>query len=157
MTLPFDSRETRDATTLEGVLERVVFSNEENAWSVVRLAVPGQRDLVTAVGNLLGIQPGESLRLSGSWIQDAKYGRQFRVSSYATVAPATLAGIEKYLGSGLIRGIGKAFAARLVQTFGLATLDVIEGQPERLREVEGIGPQRSAAIVSAWAEQRDVR
>lgn len=157
MTLPFESRPARDEGTLEGVLERVVFSNEENAWSVVRLAVPGQRDAVTAVGNLLGVQPGENLRLTGSWIQDPKYGRQFRVSSYATVAPATVAGIEKYLGSGLIRGIGKGLAGRLVQSFGLETLDVIESQPERLREVEGIGPQRSAAIQRAWAEQREIK
>ncbi|HEX7180964.1 MAG TPA: ATP-dependent RecD-like DNA helicase [Thermoanaerobaculia bacterium] len=155
MTLPFDTTPARD--TLEGVLERIVFSNEENAWSVVRLAVPGQRDLVTAVGNLLGVQPGESLRLTGAWISDPKYGRQFKVASYATVAPATLAGIEKYLGSGLIRGIGKALAARLVKSFGLATLDVIEGQPERLREVEGIGPHRSAAILRAWEEQREIK
>jgi exodeoxyribonuclease V alpha subunit len=144
-------------TTLEGVVERIVFTNEENAWSVIRLAVTGRQDTVTAVGNLLGIQPGESLRLTGSWIQDPKYGRQLRVASYATVVPATVAGIEKYLGSGLIRGIGKGLAARLVQSFGLATLDVIEGQPERLREVEGIGPQRSAAILRAWAEQREIK
>jgi exodeoxyribonuclease V alpha subunit len=165
MTLPLEPAPTAPApaatSTLEGVLERIVFANEENAWSVVRLAVAGPqgepREVVTAVGNLLGIQPGESLRLTGSWIQDPKYGRQFRVSSYATVAPATVAGIEKYLGSGLIRGIGKALAARLVQSFGIATLDVIEGQPERLREVEGIGPQRSAAIQRAWTEQREIK
>jgi len=157
MTLPFDSRETRDATTLEGVLERVVFSNEENAWSVVRLQVPGYRDLVTAVGNLLGVQPGENLRLSGSWINDPKYGRQFRVSSYATVVPATLNGIEKYLGSGLIRGIGKVMASRLVAAFGLETLDVIESRPERLTEVEGIGPKRRKEIVRAWEEQREIK
>ncbi|HSU81055.1 MAG TPA: ATP-dependent RecD-like DNA helicase [Thermoanaerobaculia bacterium] len=158
MTLPFDSRETRDAaTTLEGVLERVVFSNEENAWSVVRLQVPGYRDLVTAVGNLLGVQPGENLRLSGSWINDPKYGRQFRVSSYATVTPATLNGIEKYLGSGLIRGIGKVMASRLVAAFGLETLDVIESRPERLTEVGGIGPKRRKEIVRAWEEQREIK
>ncbi|HEY4565045.1 MAG TPA: helix-hairpin-helix domain-containing protein, partial [Thermoanaerobaculia bacterium] len=157
MTLPFDSRDTRDATTLEGVLERVVFSNEENAWSVVRLQVPGYRDLVTAVGNLLGVQPGENLRLSGSWINDPKYGRQFRVSSYATVVPATLNGIEKYLGSGLIRGIGKVMASRLVAAFGLETLDVIESRPERLTEVEGIGPKRRKEIVRAWEEQREIK
>jgi exodeoxyribonuclease V alpha subunit len=158
MTLPFDSRETRDsATTLEGVLERVVFSNEENAWSVVRLQVPGYRDLVTAVGNLLSVQPGENLRLSGSWINDPKYGRQFRVSSYATVTPATLNGIEKYLGSGLIRGIGKVMASRLVAAFGLETLDVIESRPERLTEVEGIGPKRRKEIARAWEEQREIK
>src|SRR5688572_29236095 len=109
MTLPFKTPDT--ATTLEGVLERVVFSNEENAWSVVRLTITGQRDPVTAVGNLLGVQPGENLRLTGTWINDPKYGRQFKVSSYATVAPATVTGIEKYLGSGLIRGIGKVMAS----------------------------------------------
>ena len=157
MTLPFDSRPARDEGTLEGVLERVVFANEENAWSVVRLTVPGQRDPVTAVGNLLGVQPGENLRLSGAWIQDPKYGRQFKVASYQTVAPATRTGIEKYLSSGLIRGIGKGLAGRLVHAFGLETLDVIENQPERLREVEGIGPQRSASIQRAWVEQRDIK
>ena len=157
MTLPLDPPPARDEGTLEGVLERIVFANEENAWSVVRLTVPGHRDAVTAVGNLLGVQPGENLRLSGIWVQDPKYGRQFKVSSYATVAPATRTGIEKYLSSGLIRGIGKGLAGRLVQAFGLETLDVIENQPERLREVEGIGPQRTAAIQRAWVEQRDIK
>lgn len=154
MTLPFTPR---DATTLEGVLERVVFSNEENAWSVVKLTVTGQRDPVTAVGNLLGVQPGENLRLTGAWINDPKYGKQFKVSSYATVAPATVTGIEKYLGSGLIRGIGKVMASRLVAAFGLETLDVIEYQPERLTEVEGIGPKRSRDILRAWTEQREIK
>ena len=160
MTLPFDSRETRDAAaqaTLEGVLERVVFSNEENAWSVVRLQVAGQKDLVTAVGNLLGVQPGESLRRSGSWLNDPKYGRQVRVASYATVIPANLGGIEKYLGSGLIRGVGKVMAARMVAAFGLETLDVIENHPERLKEVEGIGPKRRQEIARAWAEQSEIK
>src|SRR4051812_10616090 len=100
MTLPFeqDPRSNRPdrPERLEGTLERVVFANEENAWSVVRLAVAGEREPVTVVGNLLGVQPGESLRLEGSWVADHKYGRQFRVSSYATVAPATLEGIERY-------------------------------------------------------------
>lgn len=156
MTLPLEAR-TAPPATLEGVLERVVFTNEENAWSVVRLVVPGRQDLVTAVGNLLGIQPGENLRLAGEWIDDPKYGRQFKVASYQTVAPSTVAGIEKYLGSGLIRGIGKVMASRLVKAFGKETLDVIENHPERLREVEGIGAGRSSAIRSAWIEQRDIK
>ncbi len=156
MTL-FDPRAAGQATTLEGVLDRVVFSNEENAWSVVKLTVLGRQDPVTAVGNLLGIQPGESLRLSGSWIEDPKYGKQFKVASYSTVAPATVAGIRKYLGSGLIRGIGKVMAGRLVDAFGKETLDVIENQPERLREVEGIGVGRSSAIRTAFLEQRDIK
>jgi len=156
MTLPLEPR-TAPAASLEGVLERVVFTNEESAWSVVRLIVPGRQDLVTAVGNLLGIQPGENLRLAGEWIDDPKYGRQFKVSSYQTVPPSTVGGIEKYLGSGLIRGIGKVMASRLVKAFGKETLDVIENHPERLREVEGIGAGRSSAIRSAWIEQRDIK
>lgn len=142
---------------LEGVLERVTYANEENAWSVVRLAVSGRAELVTAVGNLLGVQPGESLRLTGRWAVDPRYGEQFRVERYVTVKPATLVGIERYLGSGLVRGIGKQMAQRLVRHFGLATLDVIDASPERLREVDGIGPKRSARIRSAWVEQRDIR
>ena len=106
-------------TTLEGVLERVTFSNRDNAWSVVQLVVSGRQDLVTAVGNLLGVQPGESLRLAGQWVMDKKYGEQFRVDSYITVKPATLIGIEKYLGSGLVRGVGKVMAERLVAHFGM--------------------------------------
>jgi exodeoxyribonuclease V alpha subunit len=94
------------AITIEGVLERVTYANDENAWSVVKLVVPSKADLVTAVGNLLGVQPGESLRLSGRWTTDKKYGEQFKVESYVTVKPATLVGIEKYLGSGLVRGVG---------------------------------------------------
>ena len=102
---------------IEGILERVVFANEESAWSVVRLAMTGNAEPVTAVGNLLGVQPGESLRLTGAWTDDPRHGRQFRVASYATVVPATVKGIERYLGSGLIHGIGKVFrAVRSVRT-----------------------------------------
>jgi exodeoxyribonuclease V alpha subunit len=144
-------------TTLEGVLDRITYANEENAWSVVKLAVPHQADLVTAVGNLLGVSPGESLRLRGQWINDRQYGPQFKVEAFETVKPGTLLGIERYLGSGLVRGLGKAMATRIVQHFGLQTFDVIEKQPERLREVEGIGPVRLKAITAAWAEQRAVR
>ncbi|HVT59340.1 MAG TPA: ATP-dependent RecD-like DNA helicase [Thermoanaerobaculia bacterium] len=144
-------------TELEGSLERIVYANEENAWSVVRLTVSGKREPVTAVGNLLGVQPGENLRLTGCWVDDPRHGRQFRVTSYATLVPATAAGIEKYLGSGLIRGIGKVMASRLVASFGLETLEVIEHHPERLQEVEGIGPKRSSEILRAWVEQRDVK
>ena len=145
------------ATTLEGVLERVTYANEESAWSVVKLSVPGRRELVTAVGNLLGVQPGENLRLRGRWTIDRKYGEQFRVDSFTTVRPATLVGIERYLGSGLVQGIGRVMAQRLVDRFGLETLDVIERAPERLTEVEGIGPIRRERIQEAWIEQRHVK
>ena len=144
-------------TSLEGVLERITFASEENGFSVVQLAVPGRRELVTAVGALLGAQPGESLRLTGFWVTDKKYGEQFKVGSFLTVKPATLVGIEKYLGSGLVRGVGKVMAARLVAHFGLATLDVIDSQPVRLVEVDGIGRVRSERITRAWAEQREIR
>ena len=162
------SRETMDgpgrgpnagahATTLEGILERVTYVNEENAWSVVRLAVPGKRELVTAVGNLLGVQPGENLRLRGQWNVDRKYGEQFKADGYVTVQPATLVGIEKYLGSGMVRGLGKVMAKRIVAHFGLSTLEVIEQGPERLREVDGIGPVRSERVAGAWVEQKQIK
>ncbi len=145
------------SSTLEGILERVVYANEENAWSVVRLTVPGQGEPVTVVGNLLGVQPGENLRLSGEWIADPKYGRQFKVEAYQTITPKTVKGIERYLGSGLIRGIGKVMASRLVAHFGIDTLEVIEHQPERLAEVGGIGPKRRRDIQQAWIEQREIK
>jgi len=144
-------------TSLEGVLERVTFVSEENGFSVVQLVVQGRREPVTAVGPLLGVQPGESLRLTGWWVTDKKYGEQFKAASFLSVKPATLVGIEKYLGSGLVKGIGKVMASRLVAHFGLATLDVIEASPSRLVEVEGIGRVRSQRITRAWAEQREIR
>ena len=147
----------RPQDVLEGTLERVVFANPENGWTVVRLAVSGQSEPVTAVGNFHSLQPGESLRLHGSWIQDPKYGRQFRAASYAAIAPATLGGIQRYLGSGLIHGIGKVMAKRLVAAFGLETLEVIEHQPGRLAEVGGIGPKRRAEIRRAFLEQREIK
>ena len=143
--------------SLEGVLERVVYANEESAWSVVRVTVPGRREPITAVGNLLGVQPGENLRLSGRWVLDRRFGEQFRVEAFETLRPATLVGIEKYLGSGMVRGLGPVMAKRLVERFGLDTLEVIEHHPQRLSRVEGIGPMRVAAIRKAWVEQKDVR
>jgi exodeoxyribonuclease V alpha subunit len=142
---------------LAGIVDRIVYANEENGWTVIRLLVPGRREPATVVGNLLGVQPGESIQLQGCWQRDRKYGEQFRAESYATLKPATLVGIERYLGSGLVRGIGKVMAARLTQHFGIATLDVIDGEPTRLTEVEGIGPIRSQRIAAAWVEQRQVK
>ncbi len=142
--------------SIEGVVEHIVYSNEENAWSVIRLLVRGKGE-VTAVGNLLGVQPGESLRLSGRWVHDRKYGRQFQVESYLAIKPQTFVGIEKYLGSGLVPGIGPEMARRLVKHFGLETLEVIDREPRRLAEVDGIGPVRMARIRDAWQEQRGIR
>ncbi len=146
----------RREPTIEGVLDRIVYSNEETGWSVVRLVVRGRGQL-TAVGSLLGVRPGETLRLTGAWVRDRKFGEQFKVSSYLTVKPATFIGIEKYLGSGLVKGIGPQMARRMVQHFGLDTLDVIEHHPERMTEVEGIGPVRSKRIRDAWLEQREIK
>jgi len=144
-------------STLEGILEHFVYSNDENGWSVVRISVRGYRDLVTGVGNLLGVQPGESIKMKGYWVSDRKYGEQFKVESYVTVKPATLVGIEKYLGSGMIKGIGPVMASRMVKCFGLDTLEVIESRPERLTEVEGIGKVRVERICAAWQEQKEIK
>ncbi|HYW81611.1 MAG TPA: helix-hairpin-helix domain-containing protein, partial [Spirochaetia bacterium] len=112
---------------------------------------------VSAVGNLAGVRVGESLRLSGQWTTHPRFGRQFQVQSFTAVSPATLAGIERYLGSGLVTGIGKELASRLVGKFGLTTLEVIDTQPAKLREVQGIGPMRAEQIVQAWQKQREIR
>jgi exodeoxyribonuclease V alpha subunit len=146
----------RPTERLEGTLERVVYSNPENAWSVVRLTVPG-RGPVAAVGNLLGVQPGERLRLDGEWVVDPKYGEQFRIAAYETVRPSTVEGIERYLASGLIPGIGPVMAKRLVTAFGEETLEVLEREPERLRQVPGIGKKRRSALAEALVAQRDLK
>lgn len=135
----------------------MVFVNEENGWCVVRLTVEGERRPVTAVGNLLGAQPGEALRLTGRWVDDKRYGRQFEVESFLAVEPSTAEGLRRFLGSGLIHGIGPAMARRLVEHFGLDCLDVIETEPERLEEVDGIGPVRARRIRTAYLEQRELR
>jgi exodeoxyribonuclease V alpha subunit len=147
----------RPPVTVEGTLDRVVFSNAENGWSVLRVVVAGRRDPLTAVGNLPGVQPGETLRLTGRYVIDKKFGEQLAVESFVTVLPSTLGGIERYLGSGLVRGIGRSLAKRLVAHFGLATLEVIEHAAHRLTEVEGIGPVRRERIEQAWAAQREIK
>ena len=148
---------SRSYTTLQGTVERITYVNEETQYVVARLDVPGSRDLATIVGNLPSLTPGETLRLQGTWTHHKKYGDQFHVDQYETVAPATLVGVQRYLGSGLIKGIGPVFAKRLVDAFGLDTLRVIEEEPDRLRTVEGIGPLRVQRITTAWAEQKEIR
>ena len=144
-------------STLEGVLERIVFFNEENSFTVARLQVVGKKDLITIVGTLPLPTPGETLRLKGQWVVDTKFGQQFRVESCLSVLPATIVGIQKYLGSSLIKGIGPIMARRIVDKFGLDTFDIVEDSPERLREVEGIGPIRTERITNAWQEQKEIR
>jgi exodeoxyribonuclease V alpha subunit len=142
---------------LQGTLDRVVYANPESGWTVVRLQVPGRRETVTAVGSLPGVQPGERLRLTGRWVEDPKYGEQFHAETFTSLQPATLAGIQRYLGSGMVRGVGPRTAERLTARFGLETLEVIETAPERLVEVEGIGPVRASRIREAWGEHRAIR
>jgi exodeoxyribonuclease V alpha subunit len=145
------------ADTLEGILERITFFNEENNFTVAKLQSRGSRDLITIVGNLPDPNPGETLRLQGQWIVDAKFGRQFRVESCISVLPSTLTGIQKYLGSGLVKGIGPIMAGRVVAKFGLETLAVMEERPDDLLEVEGIGKIRADRIGKAWQEQKEIR
>lgn len=143
--------------SLEGSVARITYVSEETQYVVARLDVPGKADAVTIVGTVLSLTPGETLRVHGRWSQHPKYGEQFRVDRYESVVPATITGIQKYLGSGMIKGIGPVFAKRLVEAFGAETLKVIEEVPGRLAEVEGIGPKRQQRITTAWAEQREIR
>src|SRR4051794_16659159 len=122
-------------------LERLTYVNEETGYTLAPAAARRGSDLLTVVGSLLGAQPGESLRMRGWWSSNSQYGRQFEVVSYTTVLPATIQGIRRYLGSGLIKGIGPVFAERIVEHFGLETLDVIEDEPGRLVEVPGLWPE----------------
>ena len=140
-----------------GFLERITYYNEENDFVVAKLQEKGKRDLTTIVGNLSGINPGESLKLSGRWVHNKKFGEQFQVESFQVTVPATVHGIKKYLGSGLIKGIGPVMAERITKQFVLETLDVIEKTPERLSEVDGIGPKRIAMITKAWEEQKEIK
>jgi exodeoxyribonuclease V alpha subunit len=145
--------------TLEAVLERITYANEETGYTVARVSTRGGsgNDLLTVVGNLLGIQPGESVRFEGRWKSHSQYGRQFEVAHFTTVLPATLQGIRRYLGSGLIKGIGPKMAERIVAYFDLDTLRIIEEEPERLIDVPGLGPKRTARITQAWEEQKAIK
>jgi exodeoxyribonuclease V alpha subunit len=156
--MPAGSGTYVDAAVLDGVLERITFANPETGYTIARIDPGrGSQDLVTAVGSLLGAQVGESLRLRGRWASHPKYGKQFEVYSYTTVLPATAAGIQKYLGSGLIKGIGPVMAERMVTHFGVDIMYIIEEEPRRLIEVDGLGPKRTAMITAAWAEQKAIK
>ena len=149
---------TDDAyATLEGAVARITYVSEESQYVVARLDVAGRPDPVTIVGTVQSLTPGETLRVHGRWSHHPKFGEQFRVDRYEPIVPATITGIQKYLGSGMIKGIGPVFAKRLVETFGAKTLQVIETAPARLAEVPGIGPKRQQRIMAAWAEQREIR
>ncbi|MBW1981434.1 MAG: ATP-dependent RecD-like DNA helicase [Deltaproteobacteria bacterium] len=142
---------------LHGQIERITYIDEESGYTVARVKVHGRKELVTVVGELLSPAPGEIIRMKGKWVNHPRYGEQFKVMEYETEVPASVYGIEKYLGSGLIKGIGPVMARRIVERFGEKTLEVIENHIERLSEVEGIGAKRIDMISRAWVEQKDIR
>ncbi len=142
---------------LHGAVERVTYYNEESGYSVIRLSVAGQPGLATVVGNLPEVNPGESLRLGGIWTNHQQYGRQFKAEWCEQILPATAEGIKKYLGSGLVKGVGPVTATRIVQRFGADTLRVLDEEPRRLREALGVGPKRASAIAQSWEEQKQIR
>jgi len=144
-------------TELSGQIERITYTNEENGYTIARVKIFGQRDLVTVVGFLMSPTPGEILNMRGEWINHPKFGEQFKVTDYKTKVPATVFGIQKYLGSGLIKGLGPVIAGRIVKKFGEKTLDVIENDIEKLVMVEGIGKKRITMIQNAWDEQKEIR
>src|SRR6188768_449146 len=157
----------RPLRELRGVVERITYQNAENGFTVARLAperpeaeaeaARGDDRLVTVVGTLADLTPGEAIVAHGWWRNDAKHGWQFQATDYRTALPASVQGMKKYLGSGLVRGVGPVNAGRIVDAFGEATFEIIDETPQRLTEVPGIGPVRAARIAATWAEQRQVR
>jgi len=142
---------------LAGFVERVTYHNPENGFCVLRIKARGHRELVTAVAHAAAVSAGEWITASGEWVNDRMHGQQFKARFMRTSAPTTIEGIEKCLASGMIRGIGPVYAAKMVRAFGEKVFDVIEAEPDRLRDVSGIGPIRAKSIASAWAEQKIVR
>lgn len=144
-------------TKIRGVVERITYQNPENGYSVLRVAVKGYNELITVVGNLVDANVGSVLLIEGDWKVDKKYGSQFIAQKWEETVPATVFGIEKYLGSGLIKGVGPKFAKRIVNTFGMDTISIIEDTPERLNEVDGIGKKRVEMIVKSWEQQKEIK
>ena len=127
--------------TLQGILERIVYEHPDTGYTVGRLSTREHAELITIIGNLASVNPGESLLLRGEWVDNSKYGRQFQIEKYETILPATVVGLRKYLGSGLIKGIGPKMAALIVRKFGMDTMDIIEYEPEKLTGIPGIGAE----------------
>jgi exodeoxyribonuclease V alpha subunit len=146
-----------DREVLAGLVERVTYQNADTGFCVIRVKARGHRELVTVVGHAAVISAGEWITGSGDWVNDRTHGQQFKARFLRTSTPTSVEGIEKYLASGMIRGIGPVYAKKLLRAFGEKVFDVIEAQPDRLREVDGIGPVRANRIAVAWAEQKVVR
>src|SRR5260370_31940523 len=145
------------ADTLTGTIERVTFHNPDTGFAVLRVVARGRRALVTVPGNLVSANAGETIEARGAWVQDRNHGEQFQTESIRAVAPHSVEGIEKYLASGLVKGIGPTYARRIVEAFGERTLKVIDESPTFLTEVKGIGPKRIQRIRESWQEQKPVR
>jgi len=143
--------------SVSGLVERVTFFNEDNGFAVLKVNVRGHREPISVVGSLPSVNPGEWLTAEGRWVQDREFGRQFRADSLTSVPPSSREGIEKYLGSGMVKGIGPVYARKLVNKFGERIFDVIENYSARLEEIDGIGPERRRRIKGAWSEQRRIR
>lgn len=148
---------SKNLEPLSGSVEQVTFHSEDSGFCVLKAKVKGQKDLITVIGSILCIAAGEFIECQGTWINDKKYGIQFKAESLKAIPPTTLEGIEKYLGSGLIRGIGQHFAKILIKAFGEQVFEIIENTPERLSELSGIGEKRTNMILASWAEQKAVR
>src|SRR5690349_1984949 len=154
--MPSASPQPQDKEALVGSVERVTFHNAETGFCVLRVKARGRRDLATVVGRAAAIGPGETIQATGQWVNDRTHGLQFQADFLRAAPPASAEGIEKYLASGLMHGIGPVYARKLVQAFGDAVFDIIETAPDRLRAVPGIGPGRARRIIDAWAEQRSI-
>ena len=152
-----DQDSASEREVLAGLVERVTFHNTENGFCVIRLKARGHRELITVVGHAATIGAGEWVTASGEWVNDRTHGQQFKTRFMRTSAPTSIEGIEKYLSSGMIRGIGPVYAKKMVKAFGEKVFDIIEAEPDRLREIDGIGPMRAKRITAAWAEQKIVR
>jgi exodeoxyribonuclease V alpha subunit len=150
-------RSEQPTEVLAGSIERVTFHNASNGFCVLRIKARGHRELVTVVGHAAEISAGEWVTVSGVWVNDREHGQQFKAAFLRSSPPTTAEGIEKYLGSGMIRGIGPIYASKLVAAFGAEVFEVIEQAPERLQEVPGIGKVRAGRIAQAWADQKVVR
>src|SRR5262249_22617623 len=148
---------SEDHQSITGSVERVTYHNEQNGYTVLRFHIPGHGEPVTVVGNFSAVSPGESLRLTGWWTTHPQYGDQFKAVDYAVTRPATVAGIQKYLRSGLIKGVGPVTARRIVEHFKEPTPDVIERGMSRLAEVKGVSRKRVEMIQKAWEEQRAIK
>lgn len=148
---------TEKSESLAAVVERVTFHSEETGFCVLRVKVKGRHDIVTVVGYVAAIASGESIKAKGAWSNDKKHGLQFKATQLQVIQPTSLEGIEKYLASGMVKGIGPYFAKKLVATFGDAVFDVIEQTPERLMELEGIGDKRKEQVIAAWGEQKAIK